>query len=728
MKIATLTSCLLLAATAFPQQKNSFPDLNSCKSVPGRVLYEVSGEEIRRFPSMNFRDAVNSLFPGIFSQTVGTNNYLFVVNGFVFMDINGISLYDIDKIVYTRNNLNGSLYPFSRAGIFYITTKKEQSRKPVIQFNTQYNTVWNKDSRIYYPTIYTTQPEAEGINNHSSNKAGHWINNHLSFATGNDKIRFNSSLQWDESKKPSLSQTVTKKNGSSNDSLMGNSSSRQYNLRAFAGVDYKFSEKLQAGIAGNYVHNRGNSKLNDEWHPYMDGSYNKYASSGLSHIDYYQFGGFVNWELFPGLRNKLLLEYGNRKYKSDMTSDGAYYPVSQPAQQTNSLMNSTASMRLYTLRNHLEYDVLAKGKFTAGTGVVFSYTYNKFSSNQGYVQYSNNSGIPMYASSSTSNYLEKLTTLNPQIYFSYDSIVTGYAGYGFLLNKGISRFTGRSKSNPYAGLSFDLHKAMRLKSQLSRLELSVNYGDMNRNQSETYWLGEEGVNITQSNQGLLSGPIFSGNVPILPNPALANVILKNRLTAITLQVGFINNRLLAGLEWSELNSQNIYIVNFGSTTYPVNQPILGENIRKGFSGYISAKLIDKPGLSWNTRLNVFFPSEKEDVPDAPYYTYSYYPFDYNSQAGWQNTVSIHAWFLQLNTTFSTNDTYYISQTTSAKKKLKEFAVPYLIIGYNIPTDKSSILDNVTFFVQARNLVASKEAQQYYQYDRFAGIGMDVRFK
>jgi hypothetical protein len=81
-------------------------------------FFIVKGDEIRRFPSIDFLQAVNGLFPWVFSQQPNPNEFLFVVDGFILTDINSISPMTLTRSYSLRDNAYGTLFPFSCAGTF----------------------------------------------------------------------------------------------------------------------------------------------------------------------------------------------------------------------------------------------------------------------------------------------------------------------------------------------------------------------------------------------------------------------------------------------------------------------------------------------------------------------------------------------------------------------------------------------------------------------------------
>ncbi len=99
----TLLLCIVVM-NAFSQQDSSTAkpfQLGYTEILPESNLinpvFIVKGEDIRRFPTLNFLEAVNGLFPWVFSFEPNANDFLYVVDGMIITDINAISLFSIES-------------------------------------------------------------------------------------------------------------------------------------------------------------------------------------------------------------------------------------------------------------------------------------------------------------------------------------------------------------------------------------------------------------------------------------------------------------------------------------------------------------------------------------------------------------------------------------------------------------------------------------------------------
>lgn len=712
--VSLIFSCYLFSQdNTADKQRPSF-SVNTIDS----PLIVIKGEEISRFPSSNFLDAVNGLFPWVFSQTPDPNNFLFVIDGYVLTDINGISLYDIDEIVFTRNKLEGNLYPLARAGTFYITTKKSNNHKPLIRFNSQYDLRWNRSA-----VISKTEPSfAQPIENNSMNKGGHFLSNQVSLSFGGKKFDLHVSAALDMLRTPHVYQRSIYTSAGFPDTIDANAYSRQTNIRSFLNFRYQFSRGLTAGITGNYFH--GNTKIDTSQRANLfnasPGHADAFVRSSII-LPHYHLGAFINYEPLPNLRNKVSFEYSFNRFTIDRLFMENYYRSDTVFYTTDNTVNAIPKEKMYILRDKLDYDFIHEGKFRMRTSLLFSYLYDK------YDVHSISSSQSPYGMSVSYYYIgQKFTTLSPSLHFSFSNFLSGYAGTSFILNKTISRYTDESKRNPFAGVSFDIRNLLNLSQKVNRLDISVDYGNMTENASFNYWLSS-----SQPSTPYLRGvSIYGSSYPVFV-PLAQPALLKNKLTAIQLNSGFLHNRLLFGAGWSNLQSDQFFLVpapnGFNQNVYIAT---IGKQTQTGTDLYAAVKIIDKPGRQWNMRLNVLFPHIKYTLDNGAAAPVDF-PLNYTAQAGLQNNFRFKEFYLEANALLGFNQqSYYfvINSTQLVKKEFNDFGLNYLLVGYDLSKIKKPVLKGLSVFVQARNLLSSKKAKDYYQYDNYAGIGVNLKLQ
>ncbi len=707
MKKFLLCFTLVLGISFLLTAQDSLSLKHSSSSNPysAAPLITIKGEDIRRFPSNNFLDAVNGLLPWVFSLTPNSNDFLFVVNGFLLMDVNNISLNDIEDVTFKRNNLNGGLYPFSRAGTFFITLKKASEYKPLFSFNSQYNTASNNDG----VTAFVQRPGSM-VNESNKNKAGHLFSTHGSMQAAGKKWNLYVSAQLDQSAVPTTDKNINVSYTYSDqkDSSRFFESQRQLNIRSFAQFTYRLSAAVNVGIYGSYFHGKANRDTSNFYRS-QSGFLNT-VITGNANLPHYNGGAFIDWTILKNLHNRISFEYLYEKLDEISSSETLLSTPQNPLSRSNNKRLNIAHNKRLLLRDELSYSFINSSKFEAGVNATFSYLNEKPDYKGSSVTNYDNGATS--ASGSTSQYYQKLTSLNGKLYFLYKHLLSGYAGYAMLINKGISRFSSKSKSNPYAGVELNIKNMLKTGNKNNRFDLSINYGDLTRNNSNSYWLPEVPNSFLFTPAPIVSYNTFYTNV--FPNPSLQNIILKNRLVAVQANAGFINNRLLAGVEWSQLELENLYLIGLPGNPGSVGGYYLkGKETQSGVSAYVAAKLVDKPFERWVLRFNVLVPHVQHQLEA------NNYPIIKGTgsqlQAGIQNQFSLHNWSFQLNGLAAFN-----------KTTVNSFMLNYLLAAYEF-TGPESGKQKIAVFVQARNFLASGSLKNYHRYYSYVGGGVNISF-
>lgn len=670
-------------------------------------------EEFSRFPTNNFLEAMTGLFPWVFLNNTEPNEFLFIVNGNLIADVNSISLYDIEEATFVRN-LDGTLYPFSRAGIFYIKTKSSKQGKPVINFNTHYNVVWNTEKKILHPggsNILSTQ-KLEEKNNY---KPGHFQSNHLSLSKATDKLQLYSSVQIDNLKNTGLNHWM-KYSTYYEDTLTGSENSLQLNAKFFLNLVYKFTDKLEAGINGNYVYERFKEKG-----LYDNNNTSNWVSETKNPLHHSYGSAFIKWTPVKNLHNTFSFEYIDDKFDHRKTTvQTTDYPLGT-IRHYNKYDSISPYMKQYLVRNDLKYTLPRSGKLSTEAGITFSFLkqdifYRKSQkqfTDQQYSSYSwNMFRAPDY----------KITNLIPRLSFSYDDAIHLNAGYAFILNKDAKKFSTRSKNNIYAGANFNLKKMIGIKKFLNRLDLSLNYSNLIQNGSNLYWIDKAsqaedfGLRVLQNGYG------NNGKFEFL----------KNELISVQLNAE-IDSKLLMGIEWSKLTSDILSFVTIsplpGGPGYFVYYP--NKSFTQGLSFYSIYRVIKHSGNQWDIGLNLVFPDTKYEFKDRPADKINVF---YKTMIGLNNNIHINQFFAQLNCLIGferqvydyTYSTFPYQPTVSGKST--DFLCRYLIIGYDIKLPSKYFIQKLSVFAHARNLVASEDQREFYQNDSYAGIGINFTFQ
>jgi hypothetical protein len=619
------------------------------------------------------------------------------VNGNLLSDVNSISLYDIEEVSFTRTNLNGKYFPFSRAGIFFITTKKNNTDRVSIRFNSQYNTTWNNDYRLPPPGI-TGLPGIQVVKDDADNKSGHWLSNHLSLSFQKKKWQLYSAFQYDDIKGISGYRRTEFSYSGFTDTITSHNRSKHRNLKLFVNVIYKFSDKLEGGISGYYA--------GQKWKAYS-ASENRSSTADnaiTSPLHHYNGAAFIKWNPVSRIYNILSFEYTNDQL--DQTSQWNSVYFQSPGSNISRLDNISSYLKQTLFRNRFQYTFAAKNKFTAETGLTFSY----LRQNLAYDYYS---AITSFPPASNSFYYGnndfRFTTFTPDITLDYAKTISLHGGYGFILNNEFKDATARSKNNFFTNLELDLKNAFHISDLLKQLTLSFSYSDLVQNLSTSYWLNNHSIGQPFYPWWLVNGAGFT----FPGNPAPKREIFKNQLAGIQLNMQ-VTSRLSFMAGWSKLQSDGLRLYNNNTA---ISGPFA--KIKSSESGFMLSgnyQVIDKTGKSWMTGINLAFP--RTEIKETA--SFSRTDVYYKTMIGLNNSIRLNKFSAQL-TILAGNGrevyNYNNIQRTSGDRAI-DFLLRYLMIGYDFTS-------HFKVFIHAKNIASNKDQNQYYQYDRYAGIGINI---
>lgn len=700
----------------FQQQKKDTARFHSSGDIT------INGDDIRRFPSTSFMDAVNGLFPWVFSPRPDPNDFLFVVNGYLFTDIDGMSLNDIEDVRFTRHNLHGGLFPFSKAGIFFIRTKQAAKGGLQVHFNTQYNIAWNKE-RFAPPGSFGLRYTDYTTDNRSSNRPGHLSSHHLSLGKRGEKLGFNFSAQLNTSRPTEIRQYTQVKTTSGPpgyaDTIESTTVVKAPDQRLWANLTYKLCDKLDAGITGGYSRNRTDLDTASQLRFYYGGDTTVFNS--LTKTDFYLAGGYINYRPLRNLINTFSVEHAYNEMKSEGTRTSYYVAFSGPPSNISENTGRHADSKRFVIRDQLKYSFLQRSKFTADVSFTFMHMWRQVSMSENRVVTRN--GSLMGTSGFWYRIEEKAASLNPALHFSWNRIVSGYAGVARLIGKkNFENIQDKDKYNFYSGLHLDFSELLPGKKAPIHPGLSFTYANTGRNNSNDQWLSSSNM------PGQFSPVSHFEWIHVSSNPFRAG-IAKNELISIRLYAGFRGNRYQFISEWSRLKKEDNYIVQVGgfpgSPVFYVAIP--GTEEQKGLSFALIGKLIDKTPLSLRTSLNVLLPDTKlEQAATQSGIT----PYESAARIGMQNRLDYKKFFFQLNALYDMDRVHYRYDPNTLRylsEKQNDFNLNYIILGYGLATTAGRTIKSVTVFAQARNVVVSKKLKDAFNYDHYAGLGVNIDF-
>lgn len=692
-----------LAQDSLKLTSNPAPGITS----PAAPVITVKAEDIRRFPSANFLEALEGFFPWVHGPGQSTDNFLFIVNGVLLADVNSISLHDVEEISFTRDNLYGGLLPLAKAGTFFITLKKADNRLQV-NFNSQFNFIDNRDKPFYkYDAGF--RPPVTVLTNDINNGTGNYFLNHLSVSQAGNKYDWHAGIYYNGQKTPGLQQKAVIKNvlGTIQDTVSPTVKGRLKEYGVLGTFNYQLLSSLKAGVMINYAGKNYNGdtgiiRTSDIFYSY---------TNETSRIDFRTFTAsvYLQWQPFTRLSNRLSANYVH--FKQDAEENGEQVYLSQAIDTRYLTVGyDRAKTKGLLISNHLAYTIVKNDRINAGIDITANWFKQDFKNEDRFVvTYLTTPPVPASVSGSAVQYNRKDITVNPAFHFSYKNSISAYAGAGYQFGSikiGDIKFSDRV--NPYAGIDLDLKNIFTAGKAIDVLHLSFNYAKLARS---SYVLPE----IKLGNQPP-SPPVFSGS--FVPSTNLSDKI-EDQMIAVKLTAGLLQSKLLFTAEWSKLTYDKIFF--YQPTGSQSLYAVMDKETAQGFSIHTSAKLINRKKLQLSTRLSVLLPKimSATEYPGALNYIN-----DVAMRSGLQNRLTFKNYFLQVNALMYFNQAYAV--TVEGASRANYFVINNLLAGLNMNNTKG-ILKNSTLFVQVRNLYVSNELKEQHIYNRFMGAGVNIAF-
>lgn len=707
--LPVLFSCCITTAVSAQDSLQFAGKIPNGITIPASPLITVKAEEISRFPTTNFLDAVEGLFPWVYGSGQQAGNFSFIVNGTLMSDISSISLQDVEEISFTRDNMCTGLLPLAKAGTFFIKTKAGTGKLRV-NFSSQYNIVSNGSKPFLGKDSYIYGPGAVIQSNTIGNGEGNFWANHLSVRQGGEKYDWYAGAFFNHNRLPGMQQDVKWKQGvdtiQATEYALVKERLQQYSL--FAAFNLKISPTLKVGVMANYAAKNvtADSSLLSM---YATNEYNEMVNSKPG-FKTFTVSAYLEWKPFLKMVNRLSAEYVSYKYEEEENGRRTY----TSSISTGGKLFTSSAMQKNTallLRHQLQYTFIRTKRIEAGADINSVFHKPWYESASNYVStFIENPGIPNFTRS-FSKYNRKFLLVNPAFYLSYNNMLTAYAGAGYFfgtIKTGDTKLSDRL--TPYAGINFDLKNILHVHKGIDNLQLSVNYAEINK----STW------SLPQFNYGqqASSQPVFSTNIMINPNVA---DMVKDRFLAVNLTTGFFNNKLMISAEYSRLLYDKIFISHINSPN-SVDILFMGSEVANGTSFLLSAKTIDKKDWKLSSRLSVLFPKVQSQLTQT---WVTGYINETATRAGLQNRLAYKNYFLQVNALLYL-DQYYSDGSTTDKVKKSDFAINYALLGCRL-TGVKGIFKNSTVYVQARNIFVSKYLKEKYWYNRLAGIGVELAF-
>jgi hypothetical protein len=659
-------------------------------------LFKIKGDVLKNFPSSNFLEAVNGLFPGVFTYNLNTDNFLFVVNGYMLPDINGISLQDIDEVIFVKSAVNGAVFPLTRVGTFYITFKKINANKPFVSFNVQHNTSAQSD-------LDAIDSYGNGVTYRSwtaNNLKGSWQQYHLSVGGNYKKLNYFLSAQQIIDDEPR--QVINNAFNYGNDTTTANHGGDKRNFRLLANLQYNFSPFVSAEIFSHYSPTTFKINVSSEDAQFIIKGKDRQTQ------DYFSGGVALHWKPLPQFSDDVRVEYFN----VDGTDRNIYHVDYKIGNYDVNSDNRRFGFENHLLiQNNMQYStfLLNTLKLTAG----FDARYFASIENDKSISINTSDNIPVGNNYSSFSSQSKFGSLSP--HFRLD-INESFSLYGrivsILRSETFKNIKSSSRYEYFAGATTNLKKVLKIKDGLSALDLNINYGDFVNNNLASYWLPDK--LYTDLGLGFIYPVLFNLTQP-------PPEFIKTKLFTTQLTAGFMSNVIRIGLDYDNLKTGEVILLTGPSGFYTV----LRNKRLSSFSVIGNAKLFNNDKQSWTSNLIISFPKYKADIPNA--FVASDYDV-YKAQISLQNNLRLNRFYFYVSGMMAGGRSIGILQQngTVETKKISEWAINYFTAGYEIIPKKENKV-GLSVYIHARNLFSSKEADEVYRFVKTLGIGINASF-
>jgi hypothetical protein len=698
MKAAITISLVFLVLSSFGQQ-------DSTEAKPLKIgyteieresrlinpLFIIKGDDIRRFPTLNFLEAVNGLFPWVFSFEPNANDFLYVVDGNILADINAISLYNIEEVAFIRGGLETGNYPFAKRGSFIIRTKS-RSASSSFEFNANTGFQYLKSGR---PFPLSNNPF---YRYDSTRSKGVFQNYQLSYfgKAGKTNYYFSGNFAYDQTPPVSLQQIAV------NGTTYFKYKTRSNLFRIHTGATIPLLPSLRLDLMGIAAFQKAKVYSTNS---FTQGNYRTITNSDLPER-YYTIYSSLNWTISKFFSNKLSYAYSDNKERLET---GSIFTSDLPDVYTGSITDTTKVKRGY-IENNTAYQSKDNHTWKIKTGL--SLRYNFFNLRKAHLGMNFINNLLNSAEGSTFQGRTRFITAVPYITLAYRSLLSFYGGLQLFV-KGIGKngnpdIKSSSKRLPYGGAVFSLMNLFSQKKMLNRFDLGVNYSERNNNLTDYYRLERK-----ETPDQVSPVSYYSFYAP--------NDFLKDKLFSLQATAGFLEDRFMIGTEWFKGKDGRFFALTI--PTAPGSSVIYtsGNVNTKGIGVFGKAQLLQSRNYSWNLRVNAV--KQERIKPYNFVQNEIYYPLT----AGLQNNISMADFFVQLTVVMGFN-----KQSTSlvagfpTSKKVDELSVSHMLLGYKLSLHKTWISD-MQVFIQAKNIIASKNIDSYREWPRYIGIGFNLAF-
>ncbi len=651
-------------------------------------VFVIKGDDIRRFPGLSFLEAVDGLFPWVCSFESNANDFLYIIDGNVIVDVNAVSLYNIEDVTFIRGGVDAGNYPYTKRGTFIIHSKKTSTLSS-FQFNITSGYQYLKnDSPFFAPQ--------NALSTSSSASTKELLQNYqISYSGKTGKAVYFLSANYANDKSPSLSFQQFWFQGTSTYRYLQQNSL----FRFYAGASVPILPSLQFDFMGiaDVQHGTNNSTA-------VYSTYNGIATVNSSLPErYYTLHTSLNWKINNSFSNKLSLAYSNNKERLEMDSNSI---SNQPYIYKTSVTDTSTVKRGY-LENNTVFESGTKTSLKLKAGFLLKYNFDVLNRSHLGITVLNN----QYYSAEGNHYQNrmKMLTGTPFINLDYKNLLSYYGGLGLILynafDYGNFRLRNSNRILPYTGVVVSVMNLFSQKKIINRLDIGIHYSVRNTNLSDLYRLEKKETPYQFS--------VFSVYTLYSPYD-----FFKDKLLSVQATAGFSDDRFMIGAEWFK-GKEEKYLIFYPLLPGSPSGITQGNVETKGLCIFGKAQLLKRNKYSWNMRLNAV----KQERTNSNKYTFpeGYYPVT----VGLQNNITIFDFFFQVSAAMGFDRELNPDNSSYTQpEKVNDISLRHVLFGYKLPITKKWI-NSMQVFVQAKNIITSRNPNFYNSFSRYFGTGLNI---
>ena len=639
-----------------------------------KPLIVLSKSQIEKFPASNFMEIVNGMFPFVYGDPLYVSDYSFVVDGFVTINPNAISISQIDKIEFYPQGNELAKGMLIKKGVFVIHTIQTEEKNR-LSFDTKTGIVYPNDK---YP--YGVASNFAGM---IKQKRSLFSYNDLNYRSSFSGFFLNSAFSYTRNDFPEATTNIYTRQEE-----FGNQFDR-YRFSNFA--SYEFSKKLKITGAFSYT------RLNQE---------NDYLRTRPTDTTRAEFDSATNYT-----NAAISISYSPvSQFENAISGEGNFYHTKDTFNSLGTPLNyysfskSNGRVNYFTILDHATVKFLYRYINIEGS-LLFRYIWRK----EDYTNYAITTvqGNLTSLSQSRGKYELKNTSISPTIRINWRNMLffqTGFTFENYLYP--IFYFNTKKKLQSFYDLGMRMELAPVIHFPLlSQLNFYFNYKTFG------YWLYRP-------------DPLDQENLTVHPGMPFNQPDKKITLIMGGAGFGLWADRFIVRANYLKENGNLITWIIAPSSTgysgYNIFEPVK----RYGWSFEMVGSIVTKRNLNWKIQTSLFNEKYQKDT-SLIMPTIAIESEKPQWKGGLRTDFSYKNIFFQASALFSFNEFRRIS--TFEPDFFSNHRINFLLAGYRMGF-KNSFLEQLDLSIQFRNLVLPESTNAKAYRNLYAGIGIKADVK